>query len=86
MAEIVKAGREGHLTPTERRILAFVIEHEGERCSKALIAERLGRNQKTVDRLIARLRKEGYLEVEPVWGENGGQLANSYRLRRAAQE
>lgn len=70
------------LTPTERRILAFVIEHEGKHCSKAMIAEALGRNKKTIDRLVANLKNEGLLVVEHTWSESGGQLANSYRLPR----
>lgn len=70
------------LTPTERKILEYVIEHEGKPCSKAQIAEALGRNQKTIDRLVANLRHEGLLVVEHAWGENGGQLANTYRLAR----
>ena len=73
------------LTPTERKILAFVIEHEGKPCSKAMIAEALGRNQKTIDRLITNLRNQGLLVVEHSWGENGGQLANTYRLARNKQ-
>lgn len=70
------------LTPTERRIIAYVAGHEGQRCSKAQIAQELGRNVKTVDRLVSRLRAEGLLVSEPCWGENGGQLANTYRLAR----
>lgn len=42
--------------------------------------QELGRNKKTVDRLVARLRADGLLESEPVWDENGGQRANVYRL------
>lgn len=70
------------LTPTERRIIAYVAAHEGQPCPKAQIADALGRNRKTVDRLVSRLRAEGLLVSEPAWGENGAQLANSYRLAR----
>ena len=73
------------LTPTERRIIAYVAEREGRPCSKAEIATALGRNRKTVDRLVSRLRTEGMLVSEPSWGENGGQLANTYRLARSGQ-
>lgn len=83
MAEATVTARAGHLTPTERRILAFVIENEGKPCSKAMIAKELGRNQKTIDRLVAHLRKEGYLVVEQTWAADGGQAANAYRLGRA---
>lgn len=71
------------LTPTERGILSYVVEHEGEPCSKAELAQVLGRNQKTIDRLVAHLRKEGYLVVERIWAADGGQGANVYRLGRA---
>ena len=47
------------------------------------LAERLGRNVKTIDRLASALRADGLLVVEPRWAENGGQLANCYRLARA---
>lgn len=70
------------LTPTERRIIAYVAAHEGQPCPKAQIADALGRNRKTVDRLVSRLRSEGLLVSEPTWAENGAQLANSYRLAR----
>lgn len=71
------------LTKTEIAILAYVGEHEGEGCSKSAIAESLGRNVKTIDRLVSALRTDGLLVVEPRWAENGGQLANCYRLARA---
>ena len=48
--------------------------------AKGDLAEELGRNKKTVDRLIARLRSEGLLVSEPVWDEHGGQRANVYRI------
>lgn len=76
-------GAPRRLTKTEVAILAYVGEHEGERCSKAQIAEALGRNVKTVDRLVSALRSDGLLVVEPRWAETGGQLANTYRLARA---
>lgn len=75
--------RTRRLTPTETAILAMVGQHEGEPCSKAEIARELGRNQKTIDRLIAGLSKDGLLVVEHAWGKNGAQLANTYRLPRA---
>lgn len=68
------------LTPTERKILLYVSHHNGEAFAKGDLAEELGRNKKTVDRLIARLRSEGLLVSEPVWDEHGGQRANVYRI------
>lgn len=52
-------------TPTARKIISFVERHDGKPCSKAQIAVALGRNEKTIDRLIARMRHEGILEAEP---------------------
>lgn len=68
------------LTPTERRIIAYISEREGFPCTKGEIAAALGRNRKTIDRLVSHLRADGLLVSEPAWAENGGQLANSYRL------
>lgn len=67
-------------TPTARKIISFVERHDGKPCSKAQIAVALGRNEKTIDRLIARMRHEGILEAEPQWADNGGQLANTYHV------
>ncbi|OUO33967.1 Rrf2 family transcriptional regulator [Olsenella sp. An293] len=84
MAEASQTGRPrgARLSKTAVGILAYVGRNEGEPRSKAQIAEALGRNVKTVDRLIARLRDEGLLVVDQRWAENGGQLANTYRLPR----
>lgn len=68
------------LTPTERRIVAYVGERQGVTCAKAQIAEALGKNPKTVSRLISRLRADGLLITEPTYDESGAQRANSYRL------
>ncbi len=69
-------------TPTAKKIISFVERHEGKPCSKAQIAVALGRNEKTIDRLVAKMRHEGILVAEPQWAENGGQLANTYRVVR----
>ena len=52
------------LTPTEARIIEFIERHEDKPCSKAQIAAVLGRNEKTVDRLLSRMRREGIGEVD----------------------
>ena len=69
-------------TPTAKKIISFVERHEGKPCSKAQIAVALGRNEKTIDRLVAKMRHEGILVAEPQWADNGGQLANTYRVVR----
>lgn len=78
MEQMPAAGR--RLTPTERAILAYLAERGGQPCTKAQIAAALGRNKKTINRLVTQLRNDGLLISEPTWGEDGGQLANTYRL------
>lgn len=68
------------LTITEMQILSFVEHHEGKSYSKAQIAAALGRNEKTVSRLISRLRQYQILETEPSFAPSGAQLANVYRI------
>ena len=68
------------LTPTEARIIEFIEQHEGRPCSKAQIAAVLGRNEKTIDRLLSRMRREGIVVSTPVHAENGAQLANVYTV------
>ena len=68
------------LTITEMQILSFVEHHEGRAYSKAQIAAALGRNEKTVSRLISRLRQYQILETEPSFAPSGAQLANVYRI------
>lgn len=67
-------------TRTELQILRFVQRHDGMAYTKAEIAQALGRNEKTVDRLMAGLRSDGLIVSEPRFAQNGGQLANTYRL------
>lgn len=69
-------------TPTARSIVMFLSEHEGEPVTKATIAAELGRCEKTIDRLAAKLRDNGWIAVEEHWNENGAQLANTYRVLR----
>lgn len=68
------------LTPTEVRIIEFIERHEDKPCSKAQIAAVLGRNEKTVDRLLSRMRREGIVRSTPVYADNGAQLANVYTV------
>ena len=68
------------LTPTEARIIEFIENHEGKPCSKAQIAAVLGRNEKTIDRLLSRMRREGIVVSTPVHAENGAQLVNVYEV------
>lgn len=82
-------GQEGgvrRLTRTEREILSYVAAHEGRLCTKEAMAASLGRNKKTVDRLVRRLKDEGLLVVTPVWDKRGARLGNTYYLARLTME
>lgn len=68
------------LTPTEMQILSFLRRHEGHPCSKAQIAAALGKNEKTVDRLLSRMRRNQIVDSQAVHAANGAQLANVYRV------
>lgn len=68
------------LTPTERRILAYVSDHEGKPFTKGELANALGRSRGTIDRSITRLRADGLIACEPTYDEHGAQLANVYRI------
>ena len=48
--------------------------------SKARIAAELGRNGKTIDRLVSDLRRRGIIEITPSFDACGAQLANAYRV------
>ncbi len=69
-------------TPAAKAIVVFLSEHEGEPLTKSAIAAAVGRSEKTVDRLISKLRVNGYVVSEERWAQSGAQLANTYRLDR----
>lgn len=52
----------------------------GHPCSKAQIAAALGKNEKTVDRLLSRMRRNQIVDSQAVHAANGAQLANVYRV------
>lgn len=70
------------LTPSQRHILAHIKAsgEEGCFCSKATIADNLAYSLKTVDRAVARLRKEGFITAEARYSDTGAQLPNVYRI------
>ncbi len=74
------------LTHSELRIAAFLAaEAKANKegfcgCSKKDLAAGVGVSEKTVDRSLSRLRREGVIESVPQYAENGTQLANAYRL------
>ena len=68
------------LTRTATQILSYIERHAGEVCTKADMARDLERNEKTVSRLLTKLRRDGLIEVESSFSENGSQVGNVYRL------
>lgn len=73
------------LTSSELQIIKFIERHEGHPCSKAQIAAAIGRNEKTVSRLLSRMRREDLVVSQAVHAESGAQLANVYRLTKWAK-
>lgn len=78
------------LTPAQQRVFQLIALQNtlagSVRITKREMAEELGCSQKTIDRAVARLKEEHLIEVEPVYLENGGQVANTYRLAKRAEE
>ena len=79
-----------HLTPTQRALIALIVQAQDQDGSATLtkreMAERLGKCEKTVDRLISDLRQRKLLESVPRYTEKGGQVGNAYRATDAARE
>lgn len=74
-------------TKTQERLLSYLQEeaspHGEVCCTKQQLADRMGRNVKTIDRGIADLKRRGYVSVEMRFGEDGGQIPSAYRVVRA---
>ena len=72
------------LTPSQERVLAYIAVQTATvgqaRITKEALAKAQHCSVKTVDRAIARLKSEGLIEVVEQHLENGGQIANAYRL------
>lgn len=88
----MEAGRKkgpDHLTPTQRRILAFIVEEQATEGAVALtkreLAARLKKSEKTVDRLIADLRHRKLVDSAPRFTSAGGQVANAYKATAAVR-
>lgn len=85
-------GKEGlvHLTPSQIRIFSHLQECADADglvvLSKATLAEQMDCSLKTIDRAVRFFRKEGLIEVVPRYGEDGGNLANAYRVVASAEE
>lgn len=65
------------------RVLALVVREtqlrESVTFSKQDLARRMGCCARSVDRAVQKLRRDGLIESEAVYNENGAQLGNMYR-------
>ena len=80
-----RRGRRRHeFTGTQEMLLRFfageTVLNGGATCTKRELAERMGRNVKTIDRCVADLRRRGLVDVEMCFDERGGQVASIYRV------
>lgn len=62
--QITETQKKPVLTPAQERLLGFIME-----CCV-----------RTIDRAVRKLRDEGYIEVVVLYGEDGGQIYNEYRV------
>ena len=71
-------------TKTQIAILGYLAGETalrgGVSCTKQQLADRMGRNVKTIDHSVSKLRQEGLVEVETNYDERGAQLSNTYRV------
>ena len=78
-----RASRKREFTKTQEQLLRLIAAETavsgGLTCTKRELAERLGRNVQTINRLVADLRDRGYIEVEMRFDGRGGQLPSRYR-------
>lgn len=86
--QIEEAAAGAPLTPTQERLLGFIVSQSAQggsvRISKGQLAKRLDCCLRTVDHAVRGLRDAGYIEVAALYGEDGGQICNEYRLTELA--
>ena len=72
------------MTALQKRLLDYLAEQTalngGIACTKKELASELKCNVKAIDRGITRLKNLELIEVVPQYLDNGGQLANVYRV------
>lgn len=81
-----KGERARHLTRCQRQILDYLAKLTGAddvaRCTKRDISRATGCSEKTTDRALVYLRKEGLIETSACYAESGAQVGNAYRVVR----
>ena len=75
-------------TKTQEMLIRYIAGETaldgGVRCTKQELADRFGRNVKTMDRCISALRRESVIQVEANFDERGAQVSNLYRVESIA--
>ena len=56
------------------------MENGSVRLTKNELAQHMECCVRTIDRAVRKLRDEGYIEVVVLYGEDGGQICNEYRV------
>lgn len=83
MLDGVPARIRGRHAFVHERLLILVAReterHGGLRYGKQEASQLLGCNQRSVDRAMTRLRRDGLIRSIPQFNERGGQIANEYR-------
>lgn len=72
------------LSPVQERLLGFIVSQCAEtgsvRLSKNQLAKHLDCCVRTADNAVRGLRDAGFIQVTPLFDENGGQICNEYRM------
>lgn len=81
-----RTGAPLRLSAAQKRILGYISARTtlegGVCCSKKELSKQADCSVQTVDRAVAHLRKLGLIDVDPIHGDTGAQMANRYRARR----
>ena len=82
--QITETQKKPVLTPAQERLLGFIVSQSMENGSVRLTKNELAQHMeccvRTIDRAVRKLRDEGYIEVVVLYGEDGGQICNEYRV------
>ena len=82
--QITETQKKPVLTPAQERLLGFIVPNAWKTAAYALPKNELAQHMeccvRTIDRAVRKLRDEGYIEVVVLYGEDGGQICNEYRV------
>lgn len=82
--QITETQKKPVLTPAQERLLGFTVSQMHGKRQRTLTKNELAQHMeccvRTIDRAVRKLRDEGYIEVVVLYGEDGGQICNEYRV------